>query len=210
MTENSERTIFQEIYGEIKETKRLTDNHKTKLAKAFGARFENAYKAIMEGKVRKYIFSPSERVVWVVVGKEGMYQILPLANFCSCNDFYFRVIGHEAFLCYHLIAQKLAEALDKHVIVDRNDEEYEPLMGKLREIPVSRRILSIEEVENIRRVVSGILSEENHLSIAQLLEELKKAGFNSLTTRHLTAILVADKRKRFRCLEGIWSLAESP
>jgi predicted nucleic acid-binding Zn finger protein len=205
---NSEVTVFREVYGEAKESKRLTHNHKTKLIKIFGARFENAYKAVEEGRVVKYVFSPSKRVVWMVAGKEGMYQILPQANFCSCNDFYFRVIGHEAFLCYHLIAQKLAKALDKYVNVNvRDGEEYESLMGKLREIPVCRRVLSIEEVENIRRVVSGILSEEKHLTLAQLLEELRKAGFKAMSTRHLTAILVADKRKRFRCLEGVWSLA---
>jgi len=210
LTEKSERTIFQEIYGELKKTKCLTDNHKKKLIRAFDTRFENAYKAIMSGKIKKYIFIPSERVVWGVVGKDGMYQILPRANFCSCNDFYFRVIGHVVFMCYHLIAQKLAEALDKNVIVKENDEKYEPLMSKLREVPVSRKTLSIEKLENIRSVVSGILFEENKLSISQLVEELRKVGFNTLSTRHLTAILVADKKKRFRCLEGIWYLVEDP
>lgn len=210
MTGNFERTIIQKIYREIKKTKNLTKNHKIQLTKAFGGRFENAYKAIMNEKVMKYTFN-RKRVVWVVVGKEDLYQILPLANFCTCNDFYFRVIGHEVFMCYHLIAQKLAEALDNLVIIDKNDDgEYESLMEKLREIPTSRRILSIDEVENIRRVVSGILSEEKHLSIVQLLKELRKVGFNDLTTRHLTAIFVADKRKRFRCMKGIWSLAKSP
>lgn len=210
MTGNFERTIIQKIYREVKKTKNLTKNHKIQLTKAFGGRFENAYKAIMNEKVMKYTFN-RKRVVWVVVGKEDVYQILPLANFCTCNDFYFRVIGHEVFMCYHLIAQKLAEALDNLVIIDKNDDgEYESLMEKLREIPTSRRILSIDEVENIRRVVSGILSEEKHLSIVQLLKELRKVGFNDLTTRHLTAIFVADKRKRFRCMKGIWSLAKSP
>ena len=210
MTGNFERTIIQKIYREIKKTKNLTKNHKIQLTKAFGGRFENAYKAIMNEKVMKYTFN-RKRVVWVVVGKEDLYQILPLANFCTCNDFYFRVIGHEVFMCYHLIAQKLAEALDNLVIIDKNDDgEYESLMEKLREIPTSRRILSIDEVENIRRVVSGILSEEKHLSIVQLLKELRKVGFNDLTTRHLTAIFVADKRKRIRCMKGIWSLAKSP
>jgi len=210
LTGNFERTIIQKIYREVKKTKNLTKNHKIQLTKAFGGRFENAYKAIMNEKVMKYTFN-RKRVVWVVVGKEDVYQILPLANFCTCNDFYFRVIGHEVFMCYHLIAQKLAEALDNLVIIDKNDDgEYESLMEKLREIPTSRRILSIDEVENIRRVVSGILSEEKHLSIVQLLKELRKVGFNDLTTRHLTAIFVADKRKRFRCMKGIWSLAKSP
>lgn len=210
MSVKSERRIFRKIYSETKKTKRLTDNHKTKLTKVFGARFENAYKAIMEGKVKKYVFNPSKRIVWAVVGREGMYQILPQANFCSCNDFYFRVIGHVIFLCYHLIAQKLAEALDENVIVRENDEKYEHLMINLREIPVTRKGLYTNELENIRSIVFGILSEENNLSISRLIEELGKVGFNALTTRHLTAILVADKKKRFRWREGMWFLDENP
>jgi predicted nucleic acid-binding Zn finger protein len=47
---------------------------------------------LKENRVKKYTFKPSGRVVWVVVGKERDYLIMPDAEFCSCDDFYFRVI----------------------------------------------------------------------------------------------------------------------
>jgi len=207
LKENSGRRVFQRVYNEIKETKLFTEKHRLQLKNAFGTRFENAYKAIMEGKVRKYVFNSRKKEIWVVVGKEGVYQVLPNANFCSCNDFYFKVIGHEVYLCYHLIAQKLAELLDKCVVISSNDDGgYESLMIKLRKVPANKRTLPAEEVEDVRRVIYGILSEEKCLSITQLLEEIRKEGFKKLTTRHLSSILSTDKRKRFQCRKGIWSL----
>lgn len=202
----AEEAVFSQIYDEILKTKHMIDGHVEHLTKVFGSRFQSAYKAIEEGRVRKYLFHPSGRIVWIVAGKEGEYQVLPIVNFCSCNDFYFRVISHEAFLCYHLIAQKLAEALDKYVLVERADEAYEALMEGWRRIRVEERRLPMGEVENVRRVAEAILSEAGELSVSQLLDEVKKTGFNLLTTRHLANILVADKGKRFKCREGVWTL----
>lgn len=205
----AEEAVFSQTYDEILKTKYMADGHVERLTKVFGGRFQSAYKAIEEGRVRKYLFHPSGRVVWIVAGKEGEYQVLPLVNFCSCNDFYFRVISHEAFLCYHLIAQKLAEALDKYVLVEKSDEAYESLMEEWRRTRVEERLLPIGEVENVRRVAEAILSEAGELSTSQLLDEVKKTGFNLLTIRHLANILVADKGKRFKCRKGVWTLVKS-
>jgi len=205
----SEEAIFNQLYDEIRRTKCMTDGHIERLTEVLGSRFQNAHKATEERHVRKYLFHPSGRVVWIVAGKEGEYQVLPIVNYCSCDDFYFRVISHETFLCYHLIAQKLAEALDKYVLVEKPDEEYESLMKKWRRVKAEERRLSIGEVENVRRVAEAILSEAGELSISQLLEEVKKVGFNLLTTHHLANILVADKGKRFKCKKGVWTLVKS-
>lgn len=208
LTVESEKKVFQEIYIDIKKTKKITEKQKKKMVKTFGTRFENAYNTILNRKVKKFVFIPKEKKVWVVIGKGSVYQILPSVNFCSCNDFYFRVIGQEIFLCYHLIAQKLAEALDRYVVIEKNEKEFESLMVKLREIPRRKRVLSIEELENIRRIISEILLKEKQKSITQILDKLKKVNITPLTTRHLAAILVADKKKRFKCLKGLWSLTE--
>ena len=63
---------------------------------------------VKDGRVKKYIFKPSGRVVWIVVGKRRDYIVMPSADFCSCEDFYFQF--NKGHLCYHIIAQKLAEA----------------------------------------------------------------------------------------------------
>ncbi|RJS90038.1 hypothetical protein CW700_01840, partial [Candidatus Bathyarchaeota archaeon] len=86
----------------------------------------------------RYTFQPSGRVVWIVVGKEGEYQILPRAGYCSCDDFYFRIINGEAGLCYHLIAQRLAEALGRFEEVEEGDEFYDALMAEWRSQALGR------------------------------------------------------------------------
>jgi predicted nucleic acid-binding Zn finger protein len=203
-----EKKVFQEIYPEIYKTQKISKEQKNKMEETFGSRFDNAYKTLLNQKVRKYIFSPSEKEVWVVIGKGGNYQILPSVNYCSCNDFYFRVIGQEIFLCYHLIAQKLADALDQYVIIEKEEEAFESLMEELRESPRRKNVLSIEELETIRSFTSESLSKENPKTISQILAELKKINFTLLTTRQLTAVLVADKKKRFQCLKGQWTLSK--
>jgi len=123
---------LEEICKMIREEGRITESQKNKLKELFGSRFENGLQVIKEGKVRKYIFSPSRRKVWVVTGKSQDYQILPRAEFCDCDDYYFRVIDRKTALCYHLIAQKLANALERFELIKKSDEEYDILVKKLR------------------------------------------------------------------------------
>ncbi len=191
----------------IQEMGYITDEQKSRMVTIFGDRFATACNAVKEWKVKRYTFQPSGRVVWIVSGKERNYQILPLANFCSCLDFYFRVIGRETSFCYHLIAQKLAEALRQYVVVEEVDTSFTTLMERLREVTSLKRELSIAEVENIRKVAVEILLEENELPIEKLLNEISELGFSTLTNRHLANILIADKTKRFKHIDGHWSLA---
>ena len=204
----SEEMVFYQLLEEVRKAKAISESQIETLTGLLGERFSNAYKTVEDGWVKKYLFHPSKRVIWVITGKEGNYQILPNINFCSCDDFYFRVVSNEVFLCYHLLAQKLAEALDKHVLVDSSDAEYESLMVGLRRVKAEKRLLSTETLENVRMVIAAILSEVGEQSTGQLLEEAKKNGF-VLTLSHLARILVSDKRKRFKCKEGVWSLTKS-
>jgi predicted nucleic acid-binding Zn finger protein len=208
LTMEMEKKGFQEIYHEIRKTKKISEEQKNKMEEIFGSRFNNAYKTLLNRKVRKYIFNPSEKKVWVVIGKSGSYQILPSVNFCSCNDFYFRVIGQEIFLCYHLIAQKLAYALDKYEIIEKEEAAFESLIKTVLETPSRKNVLSIEELKTIRNLTSEILSKVDPKTISQILDELKKVNVTPLTTRQLSAVLVADKKKRFQCLKGQWTLSK--
>ena len=95
MNDTLEKQVFDNIYHRILQTKQLLDTDSVALQKVFQDRYVNALKALDEKRIRKYSFMPSKRSVWSVIGTEREYQILPRANFCSCNDFYFRVISHE-------------------------------------------------------------------------------------------------------------------
>ena len=132
MEETSEIDILNSICKESKSEGKLTGKSLTKLYEIFGQRFVKAFEALKEGRVKKYVFKPSGRTVWIVVGKERDYLIMPKAEFCSCDDFYFRVLDKKVHLCYHLIAQKMANALEWFEKIEEQDTLYDSLMKEWR------------------------------------------------------------------------------
>jgi predicted nucleic acid-binding Zn finger protein len=207
-TATEERVLLSAL-NIIKEEGGLSDEIWAKLSKVFATRFENAVKAVEEGKIRRVTFTPSRREVWIVSGKERNYLLLPAAGYCSCEDFYFRVISHEEFLCYHLLAQRLADALRKYTAIEEPDSRYNEVASKVAKEIEEPRKLPIEAVENVRRLVAAVLVEEQRLPLGRILELVREAGFPDLTSRHLVVILVTDKAKRFRSLDGEWELVRS-
>ena len=99
-----------------------------KLAQEYPTIFEEAYKAVKTGKVKKYIFQPSGRVVWIVVGRHMDYLILPKANYCTCDDFFFRVLDQEKPVCYHILAVKIATLTQKYETIEETDDWYKKLI----------------------------------------------------------------------------------
>ena len=130
MKKHSETEALKKICREIKANELVTGLQLTRLSMAFGSRFTKAWEALKDGRIKKYLFKPSGRVVWIVVGRERDYLVMPAADFCSCDDFYFRVMDKEIHLCYHLIAQKMAEALTWYDVFEEEDELYDSLMNE--------------------------------------------------------------------------------
>ncbi|MCJ7423916.1 hypothetical protein MUP01_06565 [Candidatus Bathyarchaeota archaeon] len=128
MDKNSEIDLLNTVCKEAKAEDKLTGRNLTKLYGIFGQRFTKAFEALKENRVKKYLFKPSGKIVWIVVGRERDYLIMPQAEFCTCDDFYFRVLDREIHLCYHLIAQKIADALGWFEKIEDSDELYETLM----------------------------------------------------------------------------------
>jgi predicted nucleic acid-binding Zn finger protein len=128
MDKNSEVSILRNICKKAKKEGKLTGKNLTKLYEVFGQRFIKAFEALKENRVKKYVFKPSGRIVWIVVGKERDYLLMPEAEFCSCDDFYFRVLDREVHLCYHLIAQKIANILKWYDALEERDKLYDSLM----------------------------------------------------------------------------------
>jgi predicted nucleic acid-binding Zn finger protein len=130
MTENSETDMLNAICREAKTAGKLSGENLTALYELFGARFTKALDALTEGRVKKYIFSPSGRIVWIVVGRERDYLIMPEAEFCTCDDFYFRVLDKKVHMCYHLLTQKISQNLGWFEKIEENDECYDMLMNE--------------------------------------------------------------------------------
>ena len=104
------------------------------LTTVFQKRFEQALGLVEAGKVRRYQFTPSGRTVWVVTGRGRDYQVLPEGLFCTCDDYYFRVMEHKKQLCYHIIAQQLSEAMSKNDAIEMGDSRYPEVTSKLTSI----------------------------------------------------------------------------
>ena len=130
MNENSEIETLNAICRRAKTEGKLSGKNLNDLYELFGQRFTKALEALEENRVKKYVFKPSSRTVWIVVGRERDYLLMPEAEFCTCDDFYFRVLDRKVHLCYHLIAQKIARNLDWYDTVEANDELYDTLMSE--------------------------------------------------------------------------------
>jgi len=126
MKETSKREIaaVERACNEIRSTGQLSEKTRMKLLKLFSKRFENAMNLVDKNRVKKYMFKPSDRVIWTVLGRKGEYQVIPETNFCNCDDYYFRVIDREKTLCYHIIAQRFAEALGRYTVKKLPDRAY--------------------------------------------------------------------------------------
>jgi predicted nucleic acid-binding Zn finger protein len=136
MDESSEIEILNAICKEARAEGKISGKNLTKLYDIFGLRFVKAFEALKEKRVKKYVFKPSGRTVWIVVGKERDYLIMPEAEFCTCDDFYFRVLDREIHLCYHLIAQKLAKNLDWYETLEEHDNLHDSLMNEWKKATV--------------------------------------------------------------------------
>ena len=113
----------QMIYKKIRKENLININNKEKID-SFDRKFKKAINIVKGSRVKRYKFYPSNRVVWIVEGQKSEYQIFPLANFCSCNDFYFHVVNNDIRFCYHLLAQKIAEFVDYYDNLDVTDNRY--------------------------------------------------------------------------------------
>lgn len=138
-----------------------------KLSKIYGSRFAKAWELLKARAVKKYVFNPSGRVIWIVVGKEREYIIYPAVSFCSCDDFFFAVMDGKALACQHLIAQKLAEELSDYEVIETEDRFFAWLIVPNQEIRCKRSqnvVLTRKETLKLVNSQGGATSEASESS----------------------------------------------
>ncbi|MFX1565933.1 MAG: hypothetical protein ACFFCH_08085 [Promethearchaeota archaeon] len=119
----------------IKKSHAISGSDLQTLTQYCGDRFWKALQAVAQDLVKKYVFEPSGREAWVVVGKSRDYRVLS-ELYCDCEDFYINVIvKRTADLCYHILAQTLAEALDLYSEIRIDDMRYDTLRAEWEMIP---------------------------------------------------------------------------
>lgn len=127
-----ENDLMDEAFTELKSRHAVSSELRDRLREVFGERFSNGMELASSGRVRRYEFKPSGRVVWVVEGRTNEYQVIPDLPFCYCDDYYFRVMDKKRGLCYHIIAQRIAEALHQFEILYKNDSQYSTITDRWR------------------------------------------------------------------------------
>jgi len=97
-------------------------------------RARKAVEAVKEGKVKKYVFHPSFKIYWVVVGRSRDYLVLP-GRYCTCDDFFINVVTRSKVKsCYHLIAQEVAQREGQFEVFEVEDDEGERLLDEWLEV----------------------------------------------------------------------------
>jgi predicted nucleic acid-binding Zn finger protein len=125
-----EEIVLKQVSEQLRQTHSLTDDQKQFLSKVFEKRLPPALALVEAHNVSSYRFSPSGRTVWIVKGRKGDYQVMPESMFCTCDDYYFRVMDNKKQLCYHLVAQQIAEALGQFDTSNFADSRYSELTSK--------------------------------------------------------------------------------
>jgi predicted nucleic acid-binding Zn finger protein len=129
MASPREHTVLEQILRDLRVSKEISRLNWQRLRDVFGNRFTNAWRLVTENRIKKYVFKPSNRTFWIAIGQNAEYLIYSNAGYCSCSDFYFRVLDHEKAYCYHVLAQRLAETLEFYDLIEEDDEAYDQLMA---------------------------------------------------------------------------------
>lgn len=127
----SENNVLENVCGKVRAERRILKAHLSKLQGTFGRRLEKAMEALKDRRIKKYIFQPSGRIIWIVVGRTRDYLVMPSINYCSCADFYYQFDhGH---ICYHIVAQRLADATEQFDLFQEDDRFFDVLIQEWKE-----------------------------------------------------------------------------
>lgn len=127
-----ENELMERACVELESSGDVSSHLKDQLKESLGERFANGWELAVSGKVRRYEFTPSGRVVWAVQGRKSEYQVMPDIPFCYCDDYYFRVMDRKRGLCYHIIAQRIASSLHRFEHVSTRDSQYSAVTARWR------------------------------------------------------------------------------
>jgi predicted nucleic acid-binding Zn finger protein len=93
--------------------------------------FKKAVAAAFGGCVKSHVFLPSGRRIYTVVGSNADEFIDPEQSYCSCESYFYGVLGKKTPQCYHILSYRIADGsrLVKEIRFD--DGEYDTFMGLL-------------------------------------------------------------------------------
>lgn len=135
-TESSEKEkapksfeLFPTSIAQLLDDGKLQYSDFEKLERLFGERVQKAIDSLTNLNVKKYVFTPSGIVRWVVIGSSGREYLLLSHSFCSCKDFLFNsLLRRETPSCYHLLAREIAELKGDFEVIQLSDRHFSQFM----------------------------------------------------------------------------------
>ncbi|MGH9990320.1 MAG: hypothetical protein ACREAS_07780 [Nitrososphaera sp.] len=91
---------------------------------------------VRPGSVKKMLFLPSGKKLWVVIGRDNEYWTDPELGFCSCKDFYFTTLsgGQD---CYHLKSVRKTIQQRGFTAIEFDDSDYTQLLQAVADDNIS-------------------------------------------------------------------------
>ena len=123
---------FIDLLKKIEQTKSFTENDLKTLHTLFEDRFWKSLELAILSCVKKYTFSPSNRIVWIVSTDNKDYLTYD-DFFCNCNDFYLNIVKRRNFrYCKHILAKQISISLNNYETIEIEDDRYDFLMNEWR------------------------------------------------------------------------------
>jgi len=124
------KDLLFDVYSKAKNKKVIDDELISFIDSIFPNKVDKVLEVIKKG-VTKYYYKPSNRVIWVALGKKCEHMIFPRL-YCSCQDFYKNVvIQRKRGFCKHLLAQAICEGLEDFNELDLEDDDFNTLVEDL-------------------------------------------------------------------------------
>ena len=124
------KDLLFDVYSKAKKKKVLDDELIGFIDSIFPNKVNKVLDVIKKG-ITKYRYKPSNRVIWVALGKKCEHMIYP-RFFCSCQDFYKNVvIKRTRGFCKHLLAQTICEGFGDYKELDLEDEDFSTFIEDL-------------------------------------------------------------------------------
>ncbi len=121
------KDLLLKIYQKVKAKQLIDEEFLTFLETFFPDKSASVIEVLKRG-ISKYLYHPSNRIVWVAKGENQEHMIYPKL-YCSCQDFYKNVvIKRKRDFCKHILAQIISEALNSYKEVKLEDSQFSELI----------------------------------------------------------------------------------
>jgi len=125
------KDLLFEVFSEAKKKQIIDEQFISFLETIFPDKSTKVIEVLKRG-IKKYIYNPSNRIVWVAQGENQEHLIYPKL-YCSCQDFYKNVVvKKKRKFCKHILAQIISEALNEFTAVTLDDHQFKELVRDLK------------------------------------------------------------------------------